>query len=114
MEGQFYRKEKTRPGLRELAKKLLKNKRALLGLIVGLPLLLFLVFGGHGILQRMRLQNQKAELEAKIRQTEAENRTLQAQANALDGDKKAIEKVAREKYGMIREGETVYKVKKDK
>jgi cell division protein FtsB len=47
-----------------------------------------------------------------IRSAEAENKRLQAESKALDGDKKVIEKVAREKYGMVREGETVYKVKK--
>jgi cell division protein FtsB len=29
---------------------------------------------------------------------------------ALEGDRKTIEKVAREKHGMIKEGEEVYKV----
>jgi cell division protein FtsB len=33
---------------------------------------------------------------------------------ALEGDKRAIEKIARERYGMHREGETVYKVTKKK
>ena len=55
---------------------------------------------------------EKAELEAKIQQAMEETKQLQADSKALDGDKKAIEKVAREKYGMIREGETVYKVRK--
>ena len=36
----------------------------------------------------------------------------QSQSKALDGDKKEIEKVARERYGMVREGEKVYKVNK--
>ena len=71
-----------------------------------------ILFGNRGILQRVRLQHQKAELEAKIRQAQEETKTLQSQSKALDGDKKAIEKVAREKYGMVREGEKVYKVNK--
>ncbi len=29
-------------------------------------------------------------------------------------DPKAIEKVARERYGMVKEGETVYRVKREK
>jgi len=39
---------------------------------------------------------------------------LQDQIKALEGDKKTIEKIARENYGMKREGETIYKVKKEK
>jgi cell division protein FtsB len=39
---------------------------------------------------------------------------LQAQSKALEGDRAAIEKVAREKYGMLKEGETVYRVHRKK
>lgn len=49
----------------------------------------------------------------KVRQSEEETKQLQAQVKALEGDKKTIEKVAREKYGMVREGEKVYRVKRD-
>jgi cell division protein FtsB len=60
----------------------------------------------------VRLQHQKSDLTTKIEQAEAESRRLQVESRALDGDAKAIEKAAREKHGMIREGETVYKVNK--
>ena len=52
-------------------------------------------------------------MERKIREADAETKALQAQSKALDGDKKAIEKVARERYGMVRQGEKVYKVDKE-
>ena len=112
MDNLFYRKDKKKFDVRATLKKFAKNKRAMLGLVLGVPLVLFLLFGSHGIVQRIRLQSQKAELETKIQQAETETKQLQAESNALDGDKKAIEKVAREKYGMAREGETVYKVRK--
>ncbi|HCV42173.1 MAG TPA: hypothetical protein DGH68_01720 [Bacteroidetes bacterium] len=112
MDNLFYRKDKKPFDIRAMLKKLVKNKRAMLGLVIGIPLVLFLLFGNHGVVQRLRLQGQKAELQAKIQQAEAETKQLQAESKALDGDKKAIEKVAREKYGMAREGETVYKVRK--
>jgi cell division protein FtsB len=114
METDFYRKKKKRFDLRLLSRKLLKNRRAMLSLAVGLPILLYVIFGSHGLLQRVRLQQEKADLQAKIRNVQAENKSLEAQSKALDSDKKAIEKVAREKYGMVREGETVYKVDKGK
>ncbi len=62
------------------------------------------------MVKRVQLQREKANLEEQIRTAEAEQRALQAQSKALDGDKAAIEKVAREKYGMVKEGETVYRV----
>ena len=112
MDNLFYRKDRKKIDIRAMLKKLSRNKRAMLGIIIGVPLMLFLLLGNHGIVQRIRLQNQKAEVEAKIQQAEAETKQLQAESKALDSDKKAIEKVAREKYGMAREGETVYKVRK--
>ncbi|MBM2844949.1 MAG: hypothetical protein HW407_261 [Bacteroidetes bacterium] len=112
MDNLFYRKEKKKWDVRGLLKKFLKSRRSVLSVVIGIPALLFILFGSHGIIQRVRLQNQKAELELKIQQAEAETKRLQAESKALDGDKKAIEKVAREKYGMHRDGETVYKVQK--
>ena len=112
MDSTFYRRKKKLIDLSGLARKMIRNKRLMTLIVLGVPLALYLVFGNRGILQRVRLQQQKTELEAKIRDAEAETRALQAQSKALDGDKKAIEKVAREKYGMVRDGETVYKVNK--
>ena len=114
MDNLFYRKDRKKFALPTVLKKLAKNKRAMLGLIVGVPLALFLLFGSHGVVQRVGLQRQKNTLEAKILQAEAETKQLQTQSKALDSDKKAIEKVAREKYGMIREGETVYRIREKK
>jgi hypothetical protein len=94
MDNLFYRKKKGRPDLRALARKMLKNRRLMLALIVGIPVAGFVVFGNHGILHRFRLQQRKAELESK----------------KLDTDKAEIEKVAREKHHMAREGEQVYRV----
>ncbi len=112
MDDHFYRKKRKRLDLALLLRKVLKNKRALLGLLIALPLAGYLVFGNRGLVARARLMQQKADLEAKIRDAEAEHKRLEAESKALDGDKKALEKVAREKYGMVRDGETVYKVTK--
>jgi cell division protein FtsL len=113
MDNLFYRKTKKSFDLKAAAKKLLKNKKLMIACSVVVLMGGYVVFGNHGILQRMRLQQQKAELEVKIKQAEEETKSLQSQSKALDGDKKAIEKVAREKYGMVREGEKVYKVNKE-
>ncbi len=112
MDNLFYRKKRKRlePGV--LLRKLLRNRRAMIALIIGVPLAGYLVFGNRGIIARARLMQEKTDLEEKIREAEAETKKLQAESKALDGDKKAIEKVAREKYGMVRDGETVYKVVK--
>jgi len=110
MDDQFYRKEKKRSRGRTIVGKILRNRRLLILLIVAVPLVLFLLFSSRGVLQRIRLEAQKADLEEQIRAAGEETRRLQAESKALDGDRAAIEKVAREKYGMVREGEKVYKI----
>jgi cell division protein FtsB len=110
MDSDFYRKRKKGIDLRSLWLKLLRNRRLMLLIVVGTPIMLYVVFGPRGVVKRIRLQHQKTQLEEQIRVEETEIQRLQAESKALDGDKAAIEKVAREKYGMVREGETMYKV----
>ena len=113
MDSMFYRKLSKGFDLRTLPRKMLRNKQASLVVLFGILVAGFIVFGNHGILQRIHLTQQKAEMERKIREADAETKALQAQSKALDGDKKAIEKVARERYGMVRQEEKVYKVDKE-
>ena len=110
MDSDFYRKKKGGIDLRSAARKLLRNRRLMLLLVVGAPILLYVVFGPRGVMKRVRLQHEKAQLEEQILTEEAGIKKLQAESKALDGDKAAIEKVAREQYGMVRTGETMYKV----
>jgi len=110
MDNLFYRKSRGRPDLRALVRKLLRNRRLMLALVIGLPLAVFVVFGNHGILQRVRLQQKKTDLETQIRAGEAERKSLEQESKKLDSDRTEIEKVAREKHHMAREGEQVYRV----
>jgi cell division protein FtsB len=111
---QYYRKKQSKLTLGEWFKRFLREKKVRWTLIVAVPVFGFMTFSNKGILQRIHLMNQKHEMEVKVREAQEEQRRLQQQLKALESDKKAIEKVAREKYGMVREGETVYKVKKEK
>lgn len=83
--------------------------------LIGVPFLLYATFSGKGVLQRMRLEEEKKLWQEKVQQAQVEQQRLRQQAEALENDTSpggAIEKVARERYGMVREGETVYKVRK--
>jgi len=110
MDNLFYRKNRGRPDLRALARRLLRNRRFMLALVICLPVAGFVVFGHHGILQRIRLQQKKTDLEMQIRAGEAERKSLEQESKKLDSDRAEIEKVAREKHHMAREGEQVYRV----
>lgn len=111
MESPFYRKTRKSSRLRDALRRMTQNRRAVAGVVLGVPLVLFLLFNSRGVVQRIRLERAKVELEESIRKAEEETARLKAESRALDGDTKAVERVAREKYGMAKEGETVYRVK---
>jgi cell division protein FtsB len=110
MDSQFYRKLGRRLTLLSPLRRLLRNRAALGVMLLSVTVGGFVVFGNHGVLQRLRLQQRKVLMERRIREAQEETKSLQSQSRALDSDKKAIEKVAREDYGMARSGEKVYKV----
>lgn len=114
MEDLYYRKDRTPTKASRPILKLLKDKRFRYTLLIAAPVVIFMTFSNKGLLQRIHLESQKRDIQARIHQAEEEQFQLQEQSRALEKDPRAIEKVAREKYGMIREGETVYKVRKEK
>lgn len=106
----FYRKIKKQVSPENLAETIKENKRATAIVVGAVMLFLYVFFNSSGILQRLKLEMQKKEVQEKIQTAEEEQKKLKDQSKALDGDPKAVEKVAREKYGMVRENEKVYKV----
>ncbi len=113
MAGDFYRSIPKKRRLKTFLKEVARNRRkALVALGVTLAII-YLLFDNKGILKRINLEIQRSELVTKVEDAQKETVRLKAQKKALEGDKKTIEKIAREKYGMSRAGETVYRVKKD-
>jgi cell division protein FtsB len=113
LDNLYYRKDSAHRVAGRL-KALLKNRRLLLALVVGVPLVVYVVFGHRGILQRLSLEREKTELEERIKKAESEGKDLEQQSKRLDSDPQTIEKVAREKHNMVREGDRVYKVNPEK
>ena len=114
MEGDFYRAAPRRQKKRKKnAKGLLKNRKRLILVVGAVALSLYLLFDNKGIVKRIDLEIQRKDMAAKVEAAQQETKQLQAQLKALQGDKKTIEKIARERYGMAREGETIYKIKKN-
>jgi cell division protein FtsB len=114
MDNQFYRNIQPERFLKKIAKNAAKNKKRTVLLVLIFLLVLYLLFDNKGIITRIRLEAQNREWIEKLQADSIETKRLQEQIKALEGDKKTIEKTAREKYGMKREGETVYQVKKEK
>jgi cell division protein FtsB len=80
--------------------------------IIGMLLLAayFAIFGGEYTVFQMRgLEALEEQRGAELTAVEAEIDSLQAVAYELENDPEAIERVARERYGMIRDGEILYR-----
>jgi cell division protein FtsL len=72
------------------------------------------VFSRHGYLRRRELSRENERLQAELEKLQDENARLREELNRLD-DPDAVEKVAREELGLVKNGETVYRfVEKDK
>ena len=114
MGDQFYRNIQPERFLKKIGKSAAKNKKRTILLIILFILLLYLLFDNKGIIKRLKLEAEHNEWIEKLKADSMETKRLEEQIKALEGDKKTIEKVAREKYGMKRKGETVYQIKKEK
>jgi cell division protein FtsB len=80
----------------------------------GIALLVFFIHGPRGTIQFYRAHEEKKQLEADIQTLEEQNKELQEEKDRLTSDPAYIEKTAREKYMMKKEGEKVYKVQHKK
>ncbi|PIU44410.1 MAG: hypothetical protein COS95_09180 [Ignavibacteriales bacterium CG07_land_8_20_14_0_80_59_12] len=110
MDADFYRREP--PRRRHFLGGIFKSRRRVIVLTLGLLFLGFATFSSHGIIQRIRLEVQRRSIERSIKQAKAEQDSLKEELRRIQNDPKKIEKVARERYGMVREGERVYRVQK--
>jgi cell division protein FtsB len=71
----------------------------------------FIFFNESGIFKYLKLRSEVKSLNEQIEKLQEQNKNLQAEIDSLQNKMPAkIEKVAREKYGMKRPGETPIKV----
>ncbi len=70
----------------------------------------FAIFGGeYTVFQLKRMEATELRRAAELAQAEAEIDSLQHVASGLKNDPAEIERVARERYGMIKDGEILYR-----
>ncbi len=70
----------------------------------------FALFGGeYGFFALRRLERQKVREEAEVEALRAEVDSLRARQDSLENDPATLERIARERYGMIRKGERLYR-----
>jgi len=78
--------------------------------LAALPLLAILTFGNRGILKRVALEREVSDLRHELYEGRATGDSLREEIKRIHRDTAAIERLARERYGMVRPGETIYTV----
>ncbi|HVB34024.1 MAG TPA: septum formation initiator family protein [Patescibacteria group bacterium] len=68
------------------------------------------IFGPHGFIASYRLRLQVRQVQRKTEQLNRENQGFAKQAQQLKSDPSAIERVARERMGLVKPGELVFKL----
>jgi cell division protein FtsB len=72
--------------------------------------LYYAVWGGeYSVFTLLRLTHDRREAERDLARARHEADSLRVEARKLEDDPATIERVARERFGMIRDGETLYR-----
>ncbi|MEJ2493723.1 MAG: septum formation initiator family protein [Ignavibacteriaceae bacterium] len=92
-----------------------KKKGMFLYLVAAIIILgiLYLIFNEHGLIKYSKLKNELDSLNTQITKLQQDNEMLKNEIDSLKkGIPAKIEKIAREKYDMIKEGERTIELKK--
>jgi len=77
-------------------------------LLISFALLVHNVFSQNGFMTSRRQRKELQGLQEKIRQVKTENEQLARENRALKSNPAAIERLAREQYGLAKPGEKIY------
>ena len=99
------KKEEERPADRRRRRVL----RVALALIFGVALYYALFGGEYSVFELRGLSKRVVEQQARLDSLRIEVDSLEARADSLENDSATIERIARERYGMIKPGERLYR-----
>ncbi|MDH4229360.1 MAG: septum formation initiator family protein [Nitrospirota bacterium] len=71
-------------------------------------LLFFLVFGRMGLIAHLRLAEEAERVDNEISRTRGDIAMLTGEVEALTRNPHTVERLARERLGMVRDGDTVF------
>ncbi len=85
-------------------------KRLVLPALIALSVYFALFGGEYSVFEVRRVRSENLDLEQRLTELRWTNDSLQTWAESLETDSATIERLAREKYGMIRSGEVLYRI----
>jgi cell division protein FtsB len=90
------------------------SRSRLLGALVLLGAVVFALAGGeYGTLDWLELRREEQQEQRTIEELQAEVDSLRRYAHAVETDRRVMERLARENFGMIRKGEFLYRLEAD-
>ena len=78
--------------------------------VFALALVVAFVFDDMGLSEYLALRKRANHLEQKIEALKQSNAALQREADRLEHDPTRLEELARQRLGLVRQGETVYQI----
>jgi cell division protein FtsB len=96
---------------RDLTKTEWRFLRRVLLVVAAVSILWFLFAPDRGFFRYRKLQNQIDSLTTENKELEQRNAELKKEIDRLQTDDAYLEELARQKYGLLKENETVYEVK---
>ena len=78
--------------------------------LIFFSLTIVFIFGDHGVLKLYKIKNERKAIQKKIAELREEKEKLKSEKSRIENDLDYIEKIAREKYKMVKPGEKIFKV----
>lgn len=97
-----------------IRKKLMTRRRLIVAGILTALVAGFVLFSDYGLFTRLSLQSDVSQLIVLRESLIMKSDSLRNMIRRLETDTTLIERIARERYGYVRKGETVYIIEEEK
>ena len=87
----------------------MKSRWIVLAGLAGAALYFGLFGGDYSLFEVRRVERERREEQARLDSVRVEVARLRMRVDSLEGDSLTIERLARERYGLIRDGERLYR-----
>jgi len=88
-------------------------RHIIIGLLIILVMFFILLFSNYGLLKRYKLQNEKDDLKSEIENLNYIHDSLLIKIEESKTDTFEIERIAREKYGLVKPNEKIFFINLD-